>query len=545
MKILAGRRKFLTSASVLALGSLLLGYKSLKNNGGNPNSLPPVLKANPRVGINISSIAYWGMEFPFVNLMYQSSDWISQPAEGEWGKGPVLELDAHGWVKKLEPGCRATKILCSKNNTQGYPSGTYHILHDGEGELRLNPPMGKVKKVNQNQLEVEVDSTKGNFAIEVMSTNPKNYLRNIRVIEAKFLATYQTSPWRPEFLSRWSGMACVRLMDLMRTNNSSQVGWADRPQVNDASYAEKGVPVELLLDLANRLDADPWFCMPHQANDDYIKQFSTLVKSKLKPSLNAWVEYSNEVWNGSFEQQKYAKKSGLSLKLTNEDWLASYQFYAHRSVQIFKQWQQVFGGKQRLTFVLASQSSFSDVAKHIVGFELQDGSRAGNYADVLAIAPYFGLGVSLKENKQGILASKIEKWHVGKLLAYLDKNVLPQQKENMLKNKAVADQSQLKMVAYEAGQHLVGHGGAEENDKLTQLFMTANADPQMGVLYTKYLQHWQQVGGDLICMYNSAGSWSKWGSWGLLRHYKETAAESPKFKAVMDWAKSLGQPVKY
>ena len=109
-------------------------------------------------------------------------------------------------------------------------------------------------------------------------------------------------------------------------------------------------------------------------------------------------------------------------------------------------------------------------------------------------------------------------------------------------NKKVADEYQLKLVAYEAGQHLVGVAGAENNDQLTQLFLKANADARMGALYTQYLSTWTNNGGDLLCHYNSVGTWSKWGSWGLLQYYNDKP--TPKFKAVIDWANARGQKMR-
>ena len=86
---------------------------------------------------------------------------------------------------------------------------------------------------------------------------------------------------------------------------------------------------------------------------------------------------------------------------------------------------------------------------------------------------------------------------------------------------------------------IVGVAGAENNDQLTQLFLKANADARMGALYTQYLSTWTNNGGDLLCHYNSVGTWSKWGSWGLLQYYNDKS--NPKFKAVIDWANARGQ----
>ena len=57
----------------------------------------------------------------------------------------------------------------------------------------------------------------------------------------------------------------------------------------------------------------------------------------------------------------------------------------------------------------------------------------------------------------------------------------------------IRDRYGLALIAYEAGQHLVGVGGGENNDALTALFHQANADPRMGELYQAYLRGWQEL----------------------------------------------------
>lgn len=99
-------------------------------------------------------------------------------------------------------------------------------------------------------------------------------------------------------------------------------------------------------------------------------------------------------------------------------------------------------------------------------------------------------------------------------------------------NKKVADKYKMKLVAYEAGQHLVGVGGGENNEKLTSLLMAANRHPRMGQFYTRYLDAWRDAGGDLCGIFSSVGKFSKWGSWGLLEYYDD---DTPKFQAVLRW----------
>ena len=136
----------------------------------------------------------------------------------------------------------------------------------------------------------------------------------------------------------------------------------------------------------------------------------------------------------------------------------------------------------------------------------------------------------------------VANWSLNKLFDHLSHVIAPMSVQWIQSNKKVADQYGLKLVAYEAGQHLAGVAGAENNEQLTQLFLKANADARMGELYTHYLNAWANNGGDLLCHYNSVSAWSKWASWGLLQHYHDKP--TPKFKAVIDWANAHRQKMR-
>ena len=498
--------------------------------------------AHSKLCINLAGIVDWSTEFPIVDLFKQSRPWI---VEGKEPASSGLQIDVEGWVSQLPLGMVASTIISSLDNGH-FPSGDYMILYEGEGEIKVpNYPYQSAKldksaklgkSASMRRLLVNVNGQKGVFRLDILNTNPQNYIKNIRVIAKQFEATYQQNPWNPNFLSRWQGVACIRFMDFMITNNSPQVSWHDRPQSQDASYVSKGVPLELMIDLANRLNAEPWFCMPHRAHDDYVKRFASTVKASLNPHLRAWVEYSNEVWNGGFEQNAYAAKQGQRLKLAEKPWEAACKYTAYRSVQIFNIWQQVFGDSSHFVRVLAAQAAYSGVAEQVLSFE-----QAAKQADVLAIAPYIHFSIP-PNAEDGMTDKVVANWSLDKLFDHLNQVSAPMSVQWIQSNKKVADQYGLKLVAYEAGQHLAGVAGAENNEQLTQLFLKANADTRMGKLYTQYLSAWANNGGDLLCHYNSVGEWSKWGSWGLLQYYHDKP--TPKLKAVVDWANAHGQKMR-
>jgi hypothetical protein len=100
---------------------------------------------------------------------------------------------------------------------------------------------------------------------------------------------------------------------------------------------------------------------------------------------------------------------------------------------------------------------------------------------------------------------------------------------------AEAKKRNLRLFAYEGGQHLAGHLGAENDERLTKLFHAANRHPGMRELYLRNLADWRDAGGDLFCQFSSMGLYSKWGSWGLLEHTAHDAATAPKYRAVREY----------
>jgi hypothetical protein len=482
--------------------------------------------AQSRLGMNLSGIVDWNTEHPFVDVFRLSRQWISQKQGQPWGKGPPLELDEHGWVTKLDPDCYAETLILTGGHA---PDGDYICLYDGEGQVEFGAN-SKVIERAPGRLVVTIQGRKAGTLLSIRKTNPENPVRNIRVLMPGTEQTCRAEPFSPAFLNRWRAFNTLRFMDWMDTNGSRQRDWNDRPKPDDSTWSVKGVPVEVMVALCNHLKVNPWFCMPHLASDDYVRQFAEVVKQNLDPSLKVHVEYSNEVWNGIFEQHRYAEEQGKRLGLGPKErpWEGAAMFHARRSVEIFNIWDQVFGSRSRLVRVIAWQAAGGAYWTDNMLLGQQD---AAKHCDALAIAPYISFMPS-PENKN-LRSDEVAKWSLGQVLDRVETNALPECIGWLRTQKAVADKYGLKLVCYEAGQHLVGVGGGENNQALTDLLIAANHDPRMGIIYTKYLAAWREVGGDLMCLFSSVATSSKWGSWGLLEGADETS--SPKFDTVVKW----------
>jgi len=524
--LLVGLLGWLAAGPLLAAESMPLGHAQRQAPA-----------PRPRLGINLAGPADWNTELPFVDVFRMSRPWISQKKGAGWGQGPELELDEHGWVKRLEPHCWAETLMCTIDGGH-YPGGRYTVLYEGRGELEFGGAARVVSR-SEGRLLIEVDSNKGAIFLRLVATDPEDYVRDIRVIMPGFERSYRKEPFHPAFLRRWQGVACFRFMDWMKTNGSPVRTWDGRPKLEDATFSARGVPVELMVELCNRQQADAWFCMPHQADDEYVRRFAGLVKARLDPRLKVYIEYSNEVWNNMFPQTRYSWQQAQRLGLGPKErpWEGGGMYYARRSVEIFKIWEDVFGGRERLVRVLAWQSGNTWWMERIV-LPFED---AWQHADALAIAPYLAMNIPREGRRPN--AEQVARWSVDEVLDYVENTSLPRSIQAIRATKQTADKYGLALVAYEGGQHLVGVGGAQENEALTRLFHAANAHPRMGRIYGAYFREWTAAGGDLFCYFSSVGRWSKWGSWGALQYFDEDPARSPKFMAIMRWAAACGQKV--
>jgi len=479
---------------------------------------------NSALGINIAGVTYWSSEIVFVDLFKHSQTFKSQVPGAGYAQGGPLDLTQTGWIRSLRgDGHFADSIILSRPPL-GYPAGVYTCLYEGKGKI-LFAYRTKVVEEAPRRIRVQVNADQDLLTLRVTETDPADPIRNIRVILPGFESTYKDQPFHPDFLKRWEKFKVLRFMDLQRTNNSEQTNWPDRPTPDmQTQGGEAGVALEYLIQLANALDADPWFCMPHLASDDYVRRFAEMVKTRLKPGLKIYIEYSNECWNGIFGQARYCRDKGKELKLSDNDFQAQLRYYSKRSVEIFNIWEEVFGGKDRLVRVLAAQSANPWTSTQVMDFE-----DACKHADVLGIAPYFGNALGDPKTQNETAQTTVDQV-LDKCAGYIEAN-----------NKTIAEQARaakergLRLVAYEAGQHLVGHGGAENNKPMEDLFHAANRHPRMKELYLAYLAGWKANGGTLAVIFSSTGTWSKWGSWGLMEHHGQPTSEAPKYQAVIEF----------
>ena len=331
-----------------------------------------------------------------------------------------------------------------------------------------------------------------------------------------FETTYQTQPFHPLYLQRLQPFTALRFMDWGKTNASPLVSWADRTTVNSFTQTRaQGTALEYMVQIANTLKKDPWICIPHRADDDYIRQAARLLRDGVDPNLKIYVEYSNETWNGIFEQTNYVQDMGQSLGLDPDRWTAGQKYCSLRSIQIWEIFKDEFAGDSRLIKVMATQSSWTTITD--IRFDaLNDPAINPNYImpDVLAIAPYFGKIYSPTDIPPAVANYPT----VDEILQTVSPAEINNVKAHVIAQKAIADAQGCRLDCYEAGQHFVGLYGAVNDDTLTNILTSANRDSRMYDRYIEYLNMLKANGVDMCGNFSFIYSPCKWGSWGVLEY---------------------------
>ena len=548
---------FITALLIVILINFLGSKLVSQTTTSKPSAEETINISNPKIniGTNLAALAYWSTQFPFKDFFKISPNWTPQKLDGvgntlKWDTEEYkkLDLDANGWVRSLHLEKTDHQYNAVISNIS-YGTEKEHfpkqllVLYEGDGEIKYGFDARKnigLSRPGRDVLDITLKDAQ--FYLRIEKTNPKNYLRNIRIIEPKYEKTYQKDIFNPEFIKRTMPYKTLRFMDWMRTNGSTQKNWQDRPTPQSATLNERGAPVEVMVDLANTVKADAWFTLPHLATDDYIKHFAQYVKTHLNPSLKVYVEYSNEVWNPAFQQGNYIEQQGkIAFNGSfDPDYTKRINWYSQRAVEVIGLWNQVFDNQNaRIIGVMGAQSANQWSAEQALKYSWAKSPKTSAQYGVkaIAIAPYFGYYIGDPSQASEVQTWKIDQLFkeitVGGVLKKAPKGgALPEVYNQVAGYGKLAKKNNLQLIAYEGGQHLTGSSGVENNQAITDLFIKANRDPKMKTIYKQFITKWGQLGGGLFVHFNDIGPHAKWGSWGALETISQV--HSPKYDALVE-----------
>jgi hypothetical protein len=514
-----------------------------------------------RIGMNLENVVDWSPAWTFTDVFKASRPWIAQAADEStgavtWDVGAThpLSLDANGNPRSLATwngpdGSRMRQMAATLmfRETGGvYPAGVYRAEWSGTGSVSFGFDARVIASgttdAGHHFADLEVAPTENGILLRIEATSPTDPVRDLHVwmpdwqgrrfAGQRWQPGANFSPFHPLFLERLAPFKTLRFMGMQETNSSDIRTWADRRDAADIRQGSgsegtasepvaNGMAVEYMVQLANDLDADAWFNMPHMADDAFVRNFATYVRDHLEPGRRAYVEWSNEIWNFGWgfeashwvaEQARRPENAGL------DHWQVAGR-EAKRDLDI---WSEVFAGQSsRLVRVAAGWAAVDWVTNRVV--ESMDGSF-----DAIAIAPY----ITPTDEQRAAYGATTS---VERVLADTRLNVTTSLEWVANHGRLARDwQTRLgrpiELVAYEGGPHLDGRGAAYQD-----VFYAATNDPRMGDIQREYLKALDAAGMDLYVDFQFTGraGAAPWGDFAKLHRMDEPLATAHLYNAVV------------
>ncbi len=526
------------------------------------------------LGLNLAEVTGWTTELPFIDVMRSASRWVGH-LPGQWGGMEDHDLlaagalDAQGWVVAIPRDVRRISTFVLQDLPAGMTStaGRWHARWEGSAHLGF---AGAARNVRYGDNSASFDFTPGEGSVLIEFN--RGTLRNLTVVHERNLDRFAAGAvFNPDWLARVGDAENLRFMDGLRTNNSTVSTWDQRPQLGDYSWSWRGVPLEIMLQLANETGAEPWFTLPHLADDDYVRQFAAQVRDGLRPDLRAWFEYSNEIWNWSFAQAQWAEENARAR--WNRDW-GWVQFGAVRAAGVMAVIDSVYGDQSaRRVRVLGLFTAWLGLEEDMLNGPDYIAENPAHRPpvdsfDALAVTGYFSGALHddrkrdlvhgwLRDSRaaaesaadaQGLTGSARADWIQahrfdlaldlagrdlldGSVSGDAEHSVRDLLDRTLAHHVAVAARHDLALVMYEGGTHVVANPADHGDAELVEFFTMLNHSPQMGDLYRALIAGWQALTPSPFYAYNDIGKPSVWGSWGALRHLDDS---NPRWDALME-----------
>jgi len=575
--------------------------------------------------VELDGLASYSTISPFSDATTLFEPWIP------YGGNPAPALDADNYPILGSQAEASTALRSYPGFREGTPGNrpviNYQVTWDGGADggasvffinrqLTLNAapvalPDGRLRYTATLPFQYDQQSGESSLILRLNNTiaGQTSAVSNLHIIPQQYInpQTGAAPLYRQEFLRKVSPFSVLRFMDWQQINigglsnlahpqpvpfvDNRQINWADRAKTTTFSRTDnKGVPWEEMISLGNTLvrrDAqnnvvtkkDIWINIPDRATDDYISGLADLLKLSLDPSINVYVEYSNELWNtmssvdrwqrvlqdakaNSVPQGQYGILVNDGTDPNNDSRLIARQMafqltHASAILRNVLDAPNTPASASRIKPILAGQTPNSSFAQYALDFlasrkygAVVTGYQTGNLSAEIsgvAIAPYVGNDLGAAEPvypnppaaSDPDYAAKLAQYNADRqayldwLFPVLNAFVNGELKNGVITHKNLANTYGIRLESYEGGQHLIATNHVLNADVNSEFKQDANRDARMGVLYQNLLAMWaEESGGGIFNQFSLVSPYSNFGSWGLLEELGQSS--SPKWDVFLN-----------
>ena len=555
--------KSLVSGWAFGIGRNRAARRHSREGFGHVENLEPrqVMSATPmQVGINLDNVNDYTPNWMFTDVMQSSRPWFSHSFNTVTGVNDFngggfipVQVDANGWPTQLATWTNAHgQVMQQRLGTTmfdglngNYPGGQYRVEWDGTADVIFGADARETSRGvtpdGHNFALLNLTPANGGIYLRINSMSSTDPLRDMHVwmpdyngqsfAGQRWTPGANFSPFHPLYKERLDDFGIIRFMQTQETVTSDIRTWSDRRDASDSRQSStngsggqfaNGISVEHMVQLANELNADPWFNMPHMADDDFVRNFATYVRENLEPGLTAYVEWSNEIWNTApgFETAPWIADQ---IRLPENSGLTNWQFAGREAARDMNVWSDVFVGQaDRIVRVAAGQATTPWVTERIA-------ENMGGSFDAISIAPYFGPGEAQRATYSAATT-------VDQILNDMRGNIafsaqMTTSHQRLADDFATRLGRDIQLLAYEGGPHLNGNGASYQN----ALFQ-ATKDPRMADITRDYLRMQNAAGLDAYVHYKLTDRdlATQYGLFGVLLGQDQPLSEAHLYRALLE-----------
>lgn len=523
----------------MAVGGLKFDY--FEDAVSDPDE-PPVA-AIPSVGANLDgAFDYSPARFSADVLKMQRTGW-----SGATQSAIAAASDADGYLVRMPAGASSvsTYIFTELPAAMVSAAGRYRLRWRGKGTVEICGQT--ITATGQSSRWIDYRPDGGVRTITYRAIDPADPIRLLDMVHERNIDSFDAGdPFDQHHLETLEPLGLLRLMDWGATNGSPLSSWQDRPLPSNRTWTSaKGVPLEIMIALANRRKQPIWYCFPHLATDGYVAAAAALFRDTLDEDVPLYLELSNEGWNDhyAFSQTPWFRTQGAARWPSIDRESARCQWIAGRTVEIKRIFAQAFGPSfaERVRMILggfAENDWFGDVGLTGRDWQIYDRDRGGDglpparHIYGYAIAAYYGYSLQNNATLKTILANSGLAAAVDEGIAIMRRDLegLP---AKLAKHKAVADKHGVKLMMYEGGSHANPQGSAYNDAAYVDLLHRIHRDPRQADMQKRWLDIWRDAGGQELCIFSATGRPSKDGFWGFKEHDDDLNA--PRWVGAMEW----------
>ncbi|MDZ4744913.1 MAG: hypothetical protein SGJ05_02800 [bacterium] len=278
---------------------------------------------------------------------------------------------------------------------------------------------------------------------------------------------------------------------------------------------------DIIVELANILKKDIWINIHMSCDSGYVTSLARMLQDSLDPSINIYVENSNEVWSPTqLTHGPYNAAASAARGITFDEQ------YAHRTVQLSQWFGMVFGANavnKRIRVVLAGQHAYHGRSDNHLRYIDRVFGLPRNFIYATSTALYHG---STRADNPDPL--QINEGMIEDITAQLTNTSLSTYRRNHT-NKAKQWNLVGGCTSYEGGAH-VPFG---LNANLSAQISSHRTERMRDVVTYNYREGWQALDGGLAMYFTLVSGYNRYGCWGLTDDYTKPY-RNYKMHAVQD-----------